>query len=91
MDKQLNIKDLYNLRLFLFLESEPQSNKYCQILLDKKQYDVVCDALFSQFPPDPNHKCMNPDCDGRSILTGHREISLPDVTDIHTCREECNC
>ncbi len=38
-------KELCTLRMLMFLETEPQSNKYRQVLLKKKHYKGVTEAI----------------------------------------------
>lgn len=91
MDTKLDIGALYNTRMLIYLESEPQSNKYFRIMLDAKQYAEVTKAVYEQFPKDPEHACDNPSCAGVTLLISDETIPLPDVSEIHACQGECTC
>lgn len=85
-------KELYNLRMFIFIEKEPQSNKYQRLMLDADQYKKVTKYLASDiFPKDEGHKCGNPDCEGTIFCFSDKPHILPDMQQIHTCQGSCDC
>lgn len=83
MENKLDTKELYTIRMFVFMETEPQSNKYEQILFNDKQYKEVTKVVFDQFPRVPNHKCDDPNCEGVALETSGEPITLPDKSEIH--------
>lgn len=42
---ELDPSDIYSLRVLVFTEIEPQSNKYCQVILDKEHYKMLTKIL----------------------------------------------
>lgn len=43
--KQIDKYTLYGTRLIVLMESEPQSNKYRQVILDPKRFKEISDAV----------------------------------------------
>lgn len=71
---------LYENRLLIFLEIEPQSNKYNQILLNKDSFKQLSDKMAEIFKAVPD-----PEREGKEImqLTVSEEVySLPDIQSI---------
>lgn len=90
-DKLLDLDSLYSVRMLIFIETSPQSNKYQQVMLTDTQYGSVSRAVHDQFQKDPNHKCMNPECDGIALLISDKVIPLPDLKETHSCVGLCKC
>lgn len=91
MESKIDIGSLYTVRMFIYLETEPQSNQYERVMLNQEQYKRVSGAVYDCFPKDPSHECDNPNCKGVALLTSDSPIPLPDVSDIHSCVGECTC
>ncbi len=70
----------------MFLEMEPQSNHYHQILFNPEQFKKLSDFLHELFPAPPDHVCKNEKC--TSFLISDEGVDLPDVMDIHHCTPE---
>lgn len=93
-EPKIDLTGLYTLRLVLFMESGPQSNKYMQILLSPEQFKKMSLYLSREvFDKDPNHNCNNPHCLGNGPLVSDKHvINLPDdIVDIHRCIGPCDC
>lgn len=72
--EELNYTDLYGLRVLVFMEIEPQSNKYCQVLLSPQMYKNMTATLA--------HKTGNKLSDGMDEMTikaGEKEYELDDI------------
>ena len=41
------LDELYSTRLLVFIEEEPQSNQYRQVILNKEQFKKVSDAVIT--------------------------------------------
>lgn len=80
----LDISGLYNLRMFILLEKEPQSNKYHRFVLTQDQYKKITYFIKKTIGiKEPNHTCEKKVCDGMSyILEADPEIILPDMEDM---------
>lgn len=61
--------EIYNLRVLLFIEAEPLTNRYYQILLNRDQFKKVSDAL----PYDQVKQ---------ALLVSDEEYKLPDLKQI---------
>ena len=72
----LDIKSLYESRLFLiFLEENPLTNKYRQVLLSPKQYRMILTTLQSIFPTEIKNGFVN----GNKFKQSKEVYSLPDL------------
>lgn len=88
MDSQNNIawadlSDLYTIRMLVFIEDTPQSNKYRQVRFTKDQHKLFSDAIAKIFP-NPN----DPTNTFRiQLATSTKTFSLPDIPEIYdsTC------
>lgn len=49
LNEPINIEDLYNIRMIVLIECEPQSNQYHQVRLTKEQFIHVSDAIAECF------------------------------------------
>lgn len=78
------IKDLglhiHEQRLLVFLETEAQSNKYNQVLLDEKQFKQVSDAIIKESRVGED---LKPDMEEVRLETSQEEYSLPDLQSIN--------
>lgn len=70
-----NIDELYTIRMFIYLESSPQSNKYHQIILTREKYKKLSQFMFENIMD----KCD--DCDKKAWEVEDEFISLPDKDD----------
>lgn len=76
-------RDLNKIRVHVLLETEPFSNMYHRILLNKEQFKKFSDFMFTQIAgKEEGHVCPNPDCKGGGYEVDDDEIELPDVPDI---------
>lgn len=89
----VDLNQFYKIRMIIFMEETPQSNKYKQVLFDKSQVHSFSLHLNSLFKKEPNHKCGNPKCDGTLVKISTKHIKLPDdISDIHYCSaDNCKC
>lgn len=76
-------KELNTIRLFLYLEQEPFTNKYNRILLNREQYKKLSLFLANEIQfHDPEHKCENPKCEGKTLEVDDEVVVLPDRQDV---------
>lgn len=69
--------DLYEQRLVVMLETEPQSNKYWQVILDEEQFKKVSNAVSEVFPKgDPTD--LKPGYEIKVMTLSEEEYELPD-------------
>ncbi len=73
-------KELYIQRMLVFLETEPQSNKYHQVMLNAEQFKKVSDAIIVSTKPDAS---LKPGYDMAEIEMSEEEYTLPDLQDIN--------
>lgn len=66
--------NLYHQRLLIFLETEPQSNVYNQILVTPEQFKKVSDAICSIVVPKNGN-----DIETVSVETSEEIYKLPDL------------
>lgn len=90
MEPQLNIKELYSCRMFLFIEEAPQANRYKRVLFTREQYKSISLKLKELFSQE-KHNCDIPDCDGIELEVADETVVLPDVEDVHNCTKKCDC
>ncbi len=69
------LSGLYEQRLLVFLEVEPQSNKYNQILLGREQFKEVSEAISKTFKAVRDKDGM----DRMIIASSVEEYTLPDL------------
>lgn len=78
----MNIQDELNTtRLLFFMETNPQSNKYYQILLTEKQFKQVSDALAGCFEKQ-EEKDLREGYEMFELKISEDEYSLPDLQQI---------
>ncbi len=75
--------DLYHVRFLCFVEKEPQSNQYHQILFTQKQFSELSDLFEGMFPKEKGHKCGNPKCKGTLLKVSDNTFKLPDVQEVN--------
>lgn len=94
MENKLDIQGLYIVRMVTFLEEEPQSNVYSQIMFNRVQFKQFSDFIAAMFKNDEHIKiCKNQGCEGIAVLLSEKKVTLPDyIEDIHRCATDvCNC
>lgn len=82
------IDGLYENRVCIFVEIDPQSNKYHQLLLTKTQFQAISKAIFAQM-----ENCTKPDHDHEKgcvsmWFSDDPEITLPDKIKSHYTQAE---
>lgn len=80
------LRQLNNMRMLIFLETKPQSNKYNQILLTKQQFKEVSDALGKIFEVK-GHSLQDGEIRVVDIEISDDETLLPDLQQIHDLPE----
>ncbi len=76
MEPVLDVSELYTIRMLLFMETNPQSNKYRQVLLTRGEYKDV-GRCFGKIVPGKGK-------DQEVIVRESDEIyTLPDLQDVH--------
>lgn len=68
--------ELYELRMLIFLEKEPQSNKYYQVMVDAEQYKTITEAI------SKNSIAMDGMISEGTTMTSEEEYTLPDLKNI---------
>jgi len=75
--------ELFSQRCLVFMETEPQSNKYNQVILSKEQFKKVSDAIISTFDPEEHPELENaelvPGMEILNIELSEEEYILPDL------------
>ena len=75
-------KELRQIRMPIFLEVEPFSNKYKQVLISQKKYNMLTAYMAANIlESDPLHKCDEPECKGTMFECSDNIITLPDAPD----------
>ena len=78
-----NQDELFSQRCLVFLETEPQSNKYNQVILSKEQFKKVSDAIISTFVSEEHPELEEVELiDGMEIVNielSDEEYELPDL------------
>jgi hypothetical protein len=69
---EVNYDDLYKLRILVFIENEPQSNLYRQVILSPHQYQSVSSSIGEGGTP-------------LKVLASEDLFKLPDLEDV--CEE----
>lgn len=84
-----DISALYAQRMVLFLEMEPQSNHYHQILFSKEELHKFNTFLSTLFPMPPEHKADDGGtCKCTKFIISNEGIDLPDLLSVHECSLE---
>ncbi len=71
--------ELYELRLLVFIETEPQSNKYNQVLLTMDQFKKVGDAIGKITESND----LRDGFEQREVSSSKEEYKLPDLRSIN--------
>lgn len=71
---KIDTHELYTIRTLIFIETEPQSNKYHQVLLDQETFKKVTEAM-STIIKDGEMQEVNLDVSEETYI-------LPDLQDI---------
>lgn len=71
----MNIQELYIIRTLIFLETEPQSNEYHQVMLDQETFKKVTEVM-STLVKDGEVQEVNLDL-------SEETYKLPDLQDIY--------
>lgn len=74
----LDYEELYGVRLLVFQETEPQSNKYRQVLLDKEQFKKV-----SFDTSKLTGKKIMDNIDECTVMLSDEIYTLPDLKEIN--------
>lgn len=77
---EIDTLNLYGLRTLLFIETEPQSNKYCQVILTDEQFKKVSDAIAECFTVRKGEDIRN-GFEEISMILSDEEYTLPDLNE----------
>ena len=81
--KLSNTSELFSQRCLVFLETEPQSNKYSQVILSQEQFKKISDAIISTFVPEEHPELeegtLAPGMEIVNIELSEEEYELPDL------------
>mgnify|MGYP001581381100 CR=1 FL=1 len=69
-------EEIYSLRMLVFLEEEPQSNKYRQVILTPEQYNVVSVGI------SHNRRPIGGDMDEVEEHLSSEVYTLPDLQEL---------
>lgn len=73
---EINSTDIYGTRLLIFLETEPQSNKYNQVILDPEEFKKTAFSLGKVLSKEDNGN------DRVHFNISDEEYDLPDLLEI---------
>lgn len=76
MNNEIDYTDLYGVRTLVFIETEPQSNKYCQVLLSPEMFRNMTDTI--------SKKLTEGEMEEREIKTSEEEYTLPDLPEAYS-------
>lgn len=71
MDNSFDLTEIYCLRTLVFLETEPQSNKYNQVLLNSEMFKKMTDII--------SKKIKSGEIEEREIKLSEEIYPLPDL------------
>jgi len=74
------VTELYETRLIFMVETDPQTNKYRQIILNNEEFKQVSDLLANIFRKKYNTK----DNESFEVLEGEEIVTLPDSFKTYT-------
>lgn len=77
LGQKIDVSDLYNLRMLVFLETEPQSNEYKQVSLSPEQYKKVSKDIVTKFVGRLDNKR-----DTCEVILSEEVYKLPDLPDM---------
>lgn len=72
--------ELNSQRILVFIEREPQSNIYSQIILTADEFKIVSDSIGKTVSKDGNYEYVE-------IRESEEEYKLPDLKEIYTIAE----
>lgn len=80
----IDASELYSVRMFIYFETSPQSNKYQRVVLNRDQYKLVSQFLYDVIAVKDKKDCGDPLCKAEhaNFTTDDDVISLPDKPDI---------
>lgn len=71
----MDIHELYTIRTLIFLETEPQSNEYHQVMLDQKSFKKVTEVMSTLI--------KDGDIQEVDLDLSEKTYKLPDLQDIY--------
>lgn len=74
---KIDTNDLYGIRMLVFLEVEPQSNRYTQVLLNPKQFKIISGTIGTVIGVEEEKEIVKWTC-------SEEEYTLPDLQEIYT-------
>lgn len=77
--EKLEYSDIYGLRTLVFVEKEPQSNKYFQVLLSPEMFKNMT-ATISK----PTGRKLESGSDEHELQTSEEEYDLPDLPEAYS-------
>jgi len=78
--KEINPIEVYECRILVFMEIEPQSNKYNQVLLSPEKFKVMSDAISKKIPK--GNRELRPGIELTEVIISDEEYTLPDLQSI---------
>ncbi len=76
--KDIDFNELYGIRILVFQEMEPQSNKYCQVFLNEEQFKAMSLTLGKL-----TGKTVRDGVDEVELQLSTEEYTLPDLRQIN--------
>ena len=77
----MDIEQIYEQRLLVFMETEPQSGKYNQVLLDSESFKKVSYSIAGEPETDEN---LKPGMEVVEISLSEEEYTLPDLQSVNS-------
>lgn len=77
----MDLNELYETRMLVFMETSPQSNKYNQVMLTPEQYKAVSGEISTLISVDKE----NPNKEIRELDLSEEVYTLPDLNNKKQC------
>lgn len=74
----MDLTEIYETRMLIFLETEPQSNKYNQIMVNQEQFKIISDVISTI----TDEAMIAPNIESREIKLSEEVYELPDLKSI---------
>lgn len=79
MKEEINYSDLYGVRVLIFMETEPQSNKYVQVILSPEMFKNMTETICVK-----TGNVVREGVDETKIKTSEEEYTLPDLPEAYS-------
>lgn len=79
----MDTDSLYELRMLVFLENEPQSNKYSQVILNNEQFKKLSDCIAEIMGGNVKNDSLRNNYVETDITLSEENYWLPDLQSIN--------